>query len=66
MDEIVAALKSQSRESKHLDQACHDAASEQATAANNEGLEAQVAFLLARGWGPADIEFHAGEGASEE
>ncbi len=55
---LVRHLEEEGFKPEHLDEAVHDAASERATAANNDGLEAQVLFLL-RGsdnsWKPGDI-----------
>lgn len=42
-----------------LDDAVHDACSETATAVNNDGMRAQVEFLLGEGWKPEDILFRA-------
>jgi hypothetical protein len=51
---------------EHLDEAVQQAASELASAANNDGLEAQVKFLLAAGdWKPEDILFKAKEAKEE-
>jgi predicted PilT family ATPase len=46
-----------------LDQAVHDAASENASAVNNSGMEGQVEYLLTQGWQGSAIAFQAGEEA---
>lgn len=58
--EVIAELEKLGLQSCHLDSAVHDAASEMASAVNNEGMKEQVEFLLKTNtWKPADIIFAA-------
>lgn len=56
--EVVKQLEAEGFDSSHLDGAVQDAASERASAVNNDGLYAQVRYLM-RGsdhsWKPADV-----------
>jgi hypothetical protein len=56
--EVVKQLEAEGFDSSHLDGAVQDAASERASGVNNDGLYAQVHYLL-RGsdhsWKPADV-----------
>jgi hypothetical protein len=62
----MAQLTADGITTAHLDSVVHDAAAELATTANNDGLEAQVEFLLAcPHWKPADILFQAREQRDE-
>lgn len=51
----VAEIKNQGYQSSNLDDLTQDAASELASNANNEGMQAQVEFLLTCGWSNEDI-----------
>lgn len=67
VNRIVATLEAADHTSEHLDEAVYATASELATEANNGGLRAQVAFLLAAGnWKAADILFTAKEAKESE
>lgn len=57
---VLSQLDEAGITSAHLDGHVHDTASEIASGVNNEGLEAQVEYLLESGtWTPADIIFNA-------
>ena len=53
-------------EAEMLDGLIQDCASEQASEVNNNGMPAQLAFLLRGGWTPADIIFNAKRAKEEE
>jgi hypothetical protein len=54
--ELKAALLKKGIESVHLDDLTHDAASQMASAANNDGVEGQIDFLIETcGWTPEMI-----------
>jgi hypothetical protein len=58
-DEVVVKMMDKIRElglpEEYLDDAVHDAASQQASNVNNEGHEAQIRFLLGQGYGEQDL-----------
>ena len=55
IDKIVTKLKKKNVKSSHLDEFVHNTASNAAREINNEGLSAQVSFLLLRGWTEDEI-----------
>lgn len=66
---LVKQLQSSGHEGRHLDQAVHVAADERATDVNNNGIEAQVKFLLHGSdlsWKPSEILGAAASSKEEE
>jgi hypothetical protein len=54
--ELKKLLLEKGIESANLDDVCHDAASNLASSANNEGIDGQLEFLLEKcGWSSEDI-----------
>ena len=54
--ELLKILEKNGIESSSLDEIVHNAASEQASSANNEGLDGQIDYLLnTHGWTPQNI-----------
>jgi hypothetical protein len=66
---LIDQLRSSGHEGRHLDQAVHNAAEERATDVNNDGIEAQVKFLLHGSdlsWDPSEILGAAASSKEEE
>ncbi len=66
--ELVKQLEAEGFTPEDLDEAVHNAADERATGICNDGLDAQVEFLLIGGdnsWKPSDVLFAARSAAKE-
>ena len=53
--ELKQILLKNGIEASSLDETVHNEASQQASAANNEGIDGQLDFLMGHGWTPQDI-----------
>lgn len=64
---LVTQMAAEGIASEHLDEAVHAAAAEIATAANNDGIAAQVSYLLYQPhWKSEDVLFKAREAKQED